>query len=79
MEMLFAGVSNKQMETVVIESDYSITLPNRNDWIVVIVTAIISSTRFYVQLPLGCRSPVSKIQHGDHNPSMYNIWYVSAR
>ena len=51
------------MEPAVSESDYSIPFPKRSDWIVVIVTAIISSTRFYVQLPLGCKSPISTLQY----------------
>lgn len=67
LSVLLAGVSNKQMETAVVESDYYMTLPNRNDWIIVIVTAIINSTRFYVQLPLGCKSPISSLSLKDHD------------
>lgn len=41
------------------ESAHFLQLPKKNDWVVVVVTAIISSTRFYIQLPLGCRSPLT--------------------
>ena len=36
-----------------------VQMPKKDDWVVVIVTAIISATRFYVQLPLGSVSPLS--------------------
>ena len=48
-----------QVENATIEDCSVIPLPRRNSWIVVIVTAIVSPTRFYVQLPLGCKSPLS--------------------
>lgn len=59
INIVFLGVSNKQVERAIVESESSICLPKRKDWVVVIVTAIISPTRFFVQLPLGCKSPLS--------------------
>lgn len=53
------GVSNKQMEKAAMEFDSDMKLPKRKDWVVVIVTAVMSPTRFYIHLPLGCMSPLS--------------------
>lgn len=54
------GFSNKQVEKAVVEmSEGFVKMPKKGDWVVAIVTAIISATRFYVQLPLGCTSPLS--------------------
>lgn len=38
------------------------TLPSAGDWVVVLVTAVISPTRFFVQLPLGNRNPFTYSQ-----------------
>lgn len=38
------------------------TVPSVGDWVVVLVTAVISPTRFFVQLPLGNRNPFSSLQ-----------------
>ena len=40
-------------------SSSSLKLPVKGDWIVAIATAVMSPTRFYVQLPVGCKSPLS--------------------
>ena len=32
-------------------------LPLVGDWVVVIATAVVSATKFYLQMPLGARSP----------------------
>ncbi len=40
------------------DADSLLELPCKNDWIVVVVTAIVSATRFYVQIPLGLVSPL---------------------
>lgn len=47
------------MEDASVKMENFLVFPRRNSWIVVIVTAVISATRFYVQLPLGCQSPLS--------------------
>lgn len=53
------GVSNKQMEPAVVNSSSTLRLPRKGAWVVAVVTAVISPTRFYVQLPLGCKSPLA--------------------
>jgi len=57
--MVCVGVSNRQLVEALVEADSCLELPNRNDWVVVVVTAIVSPSRFYVQLPLGLLSPLA--------------------
>ena len=56
---VYVGVSNRQLVEVLVEADSSLELPSSNDWVVVVVTAIVSVSRFYVQLPLGLLSPIT--------------------
>lgn len=44
------------------------TLPVIGDWVAVLVTAVVSATRFFVQLPLGNRNPFS-YSRTDHDPA----------
>lgn len=37
----------------------NIQVPSVGDWISIVVTAVISATQFYVQMPLGSKSPIS--------------------
>ena len=54
-----AGVSTRQLVGVDVTADNDLELPRRKHWVVVIVTAIVSARKFYVQLPLGLTSPLS--------------------
>lgn len=63
------------MEEAVVESEGFVKIPKRDDWVVVIVTAIITATRFYVQLPLGCTSPLSLDQCKEEElPGAYKLY-----
>ena len=44
------------------------TLPVVGDWVAVLVTAVMSATRFFVQLPLGNRNPFSAPHVGSDLP-----------
>lgn len=57
---LFADVSDKQLEEAYITSDGSLAMPAVGDLVTVVVTAIQSVTKFYVQLPLGNKSALAK-------------------
>ena len=35
----------------------TLSLPSVGDWVAVVVTAVITATRFYIQMPQGARSP----------------------
>ena len=35
----------------------TLTLPSVGDWVSVVVTAVITPTRFYIQMPCGASSP----------------------
>ena len=58
-----SGVSNKQVEPATVKTSCYTRLPKQGDWVAAIVTAVVSPTNFYVQLPLGCKSPLSLHQH----------------
>lgn len=58
-QSLFPELCNKQMEVAVVNSSSVLKLPGEGEWLVAIVTAVVSPTRFYIQLPLGCKSPLA--------------------
>ena len=60
MSHLFAGVSDKQLEEVYTSSDGSLGMPAVGDLVAVVVTAIHSATKFYIQMPMGSRSALTK-------------------
>lgn len=35
----------------------TLSLPSVGDWVAVVVTAVVTATRFYIQMPQGARSP----------------------
>ena len=53
------GVSDMQLEETFARTTGDLLLPDVRDWVVVIVTAMVSATKFFVQLPLGAGSPFS--------------------
>lgn len=48
-----------QLEETFAKTTGNLLLPDVRDWVVVIVTAIVSAAKFFVQLPLGAGSPLS--------------------
>ena len=48
-----------QLEETFARTTGDLLLPDVRDWVVVIVTAMVSATKFFVQLPLGTVSPFS--------------------
>lgn len=48
-----------QLEETFARTMGDLLLPDVGDWVVVIVTAMVSVTKFFVQLPLGAGSPFS--------------------
>ena len=56
------------MVDALVESATSMKMPKISDWIVAIVTAVVSATRFFVQLPLGCISPLSLDRYEEQLP-----------
>ena len=52
-----SGQTDKQLESVYVMDPGPLQLPLVGDWVVVIVTAVVSATKFYLQMPLGAKSP----------------------
>ena len=48
-----------QLEETFAKTAGDLLLPDVRDWVVVIVTAMVSATKFFVQLPLGAGSPLA--------------------
>ena len=57
--LLPLGVSDMQLEESFAKTAGDFLLPDVKDWVVVTVTAVVSATKFFVQLPLGARSSLS--------------------
>lgn len=72
---MYVGVSNKQMESAVVHSSSALKLPVKGDWIVAIATAVMSPTRFYAQLPVGCKSPLS-LQELEYVEGILLMWLL---
>lgn len=66
MSHLFTGVSDKQLEEAYTSSDDSLAMPAVGDLVAVVVTAILSATKFYIQMPVGSTSVLTK----------QGIWYI---
>ena len=67
------GVSDRQLEETFTGNTSTLCLPSVGDWIVVIVTSLISVTELFVQLPLGCTHP---LQLPKDNEKCYSKHYL---
>ena len=56
--LLISGVDDCQYGEAFTGECVTLSLPSIGDWVVVIVTALISATELFVQLPLGCVHPL---------------------
>jgi len=54
-----SGIPDKQLEATYANPSDNLVLPDVGNWVVVVVTAIVSATKFYIQMPLGAKSPLS--------------------
>ncbi len=56
---IHVGQRDQQLEAVYIEASSSLKLPDVGAWVIVAVSAVVSATSFYAQLPLGDESRLS--------------------
>ena len=52
-----AGVCDKKMEEAFVASESHLALPSVGEWVVVLMTTVITPNRFFIQLPCGLHSP----------------------
>ena len=73
--MVLVGVTDQHYEETFTRESPTRNLPSVGDWVVVIVTALISATEFFIQLPLGCVHPLHLVKD-DEDSSSKCKWFI---
>ena len=67
--ILLVGITDQHYEEAYTRESSTPNLPSVGDWAVVIVTALISATEFFIQLPLGCVHPLHLVNDNENRDS----------